>query len=73
MVVYTLEQRFKILRHYFENHGNVAKLDTGFERRETSSATYVRYIREKLIHTPENIAAVCFKRHQLQFTVVLNN
>ena len=25
MVVYTLEQRYKILRHYFENHGNVAE------------------------------------------------
>ena len=25
MVVYTLEQRWKILRHYFENHGNVAE------------------------------------------------
>ena len=23
MVVYTLEQRCEILRHYFENHGNV--------------------------------------------------
>ena len=25
MVVYTLEQRREILRHYFENHGNVAE------------------------------------------------
>ena len=25
MVVYTLEQRWEILRHYFENHGNVAE------------------------------------------------
>ena len=23
MAVYTLEQRWEILRHYFENHGNV--------------------------------------------------
>ena len=25
MVVYTLEQRWEILRHYFENHDNVAE------------------------------------------------
>ena len=25
MFVYMLEQRWKILRHYFENHGNVAE------------------------------------------------
>ena len=25
MVVYTLEQRWEILRHYFENHGNVTE------------------------------------------------
>ena len=25
MVVYTLEQRWEILLHYFENHGNVAE------------------------------------------------
>ena len=38
MVVYTLEQRLEILRHYFENHGNVAeyvrKLRTDFGKRE---------------------------------------
>ena len=43
MVVYTIE----ILRHYFENHGNVAecvrKLRTDFGRREAPSAPYVRY------------------------------
>ena len=26
MVVYTLEQRWEILRPYFENHGTVAKM-----------------------------------------------
>ena len=25
MVVYTLDQRWEILRHYFENHGNVCE------------------------------------------------
>ena len=25
MIVYTLEQRWEILRHYFENHGNVVE------------------------------------------------
>ena len=46
MIVYTLEQRWEILRHYFEKHGNVAecvrKLRTNFRRRETPSAPYVR-------------------------------
>ena len=46
MVVYTLEQRWEILRHYFENHGNVAecvrKLRTDIGRREAPSAPYVR-------------------------------
>ena len=51
--MYTLEQRFDILRHYFENHGNVAecvlKLRTEFERREALSAPYVRYLAEKIV------------------------
>ena len=45
MIVYTLEKRWQILRHYFENHGNVAeclgKLCTNFRRREAPSAPYV--------------------------------
>ena len=52
MVVYTLEQRWEILRHYFENHGNVAecmrKLLTNFGRREAPSAPYVRYLVKKV-------------------------
>ena len=52
MVRYTLEQRWEILRHYFENHGNVAKcvrkLRTDFERREAPSASYVRYLVKKV-------------------------
>ena len=51
MVVYTLKQRWKILQHYFENHGNVAecvrKLRTDFGRREAPSASYVRYLVKK--------------------------
>ena len=88
MVVYTLKQRFKILRHYFENHGNVAervrKLRTDFGRREAPSSAYVRcYLVKKvketgiLINKQNNIAAVaesvCVKHHQDQFTVFLNN
>ena len=46
MVVHTLQQRWEILRLYFENHGNVAeylrKLWTDFGRREALSASYVR-------------------------------
>ena len=48
MVVYTLEQRWEILRHYFENHVKVAecvlKLGSDFGRRETLSDPYVRYL-----------------------------
>ena len=55
MVVYTLEQRWKILRHYFENHGNVAqcmrKLHTDFRKREALSAPYVRYLVKKVKET----------------------
>ena len=51
MVVYTLEQGWKILRHYFENHGNVAecmrKLRTDFGRRDAPSAPYFRYLVKK--------------------------
>ena len=55
MVEYTLGQRWEILRHYFENHGNVAecvrKLRTDFGRREAPSAPYVRYLVKKLKET----------------------
>ena len=40
MIVYTLEQGWEMLPHYFENHSNVAecvrKLRTDFGRREAS-------------------------------------
>ena len=52
MIVYTLEQCWKILPQYFENHGNVAecvrKLRTDFGRREAPSAPYVRYLVKKV-------------------------
>ena len=52
MVVYTLEQLWRILRHYFENHGNVAefvrKLRTDFGRRAAPLAPYVRYFVKKV-------------------------
>ena len=55
MVVYKLEQRWEILRHYFENHGNVfdsvRKLRTDFGRREAPSAPYVRYLVKKVKET----------------------
>ena len=48
MVVYTLEQRWEMLRYFFENHDNVTecvrKLSTDFERTEIPSASYVRYL-----------------------------
>ena len=53
MVVYTHEQRWEILRHYFKIHGNVAEyvrnLRTGFESREASLAPYVHYPVTKLV------------------------
>ena len=84
MVVYTLEQRWVILRHYFENHVAecVRKLvRTDFRRREAPSAPYVRYLKsinqsQKLYVHPRILVPwqkVCVKRHQHQFTVVLNN
>ena len=51
----TLEQRWKILRHYFENHGNVAecvrKLRTDFGKREAPLVPYVRYLAKKVKET----------------------
>ena len=44
----TIEQRQKILRHYFENHSNVTecvrKLLTDFGRKEAPSTPYVHYL-----------------------------
>ena len=55
MVLYTLDQRWGILRHYFENHGNVAeyvrKLRTAFGRREAPPAPYVHYLVRKVKET----------------------
>ena len=55
MIVHTLEQRWQILRNYFENQGNVAecvrKLCTNFGRREVPLAPYVRYLVEKVKET----------------------
>ena len=55
MLVYTFEQCWEILRHYFENHGNVAeyvrKFRTDFERREAPSTPYVSYLVKKVKET----------------------
>ena len=52
MVVYTLEQRWEILQHSFENHGNAAecvrKVGMDFRRREALSAAYVHYLVKKV-------------------------
>ena len=52
MVVYTLEQRWEILQHYFENYGNVAecvrKLRTDF--RWSSFGSWQVYKQAKLSH-----------------------
>ena len=68
MVVYTLEQRWKKLRHYFENHGNgaecVQKFRRGFGIREAPSAGYVRYLVKKVKET--GILADKLKREELK-------
>ena len=55
MVVYTIEQRWEIFQHYFDNHANVAesvrKLHTDFGRREAPSVLYVHYLVEKVKET----------------------
>ena len=55
LVVYTLERRCKILRHYFENHGNVTecvrKLRADFVRSEPPTAPCVRYLLKKVKET----------------------
>ena len=53
--MYMPEQRWEILRHYFENHGNVAecvrKLRMDLGRREAPPAPYVRYLVKKVKET----------------------
>ena len=55
MILYTLDQRWAILRHYFENHSNLAecvrKMRTDFGRRETPSAPCVPYLMKKVKET----------------------
>ena len=53
--MYTLEQRWGILRLYFKNHGNVVervrKLHTDFGKRESPLVPYVRYLVKKVKET----------------------
>ena len=53
--MYTLEQRWEILRHHFENRGNIAecmrKFRSNFGRREALSAPHVRYLVKKAKET----------------------
>ena len=53
--MYTLEKCREILRHFFENHSNVAewvrKLHTDFGRREAPSTPYIRYLVKKVKET----------------------
>ena len=55
MVVYRPEERWEILRHYFESHGNIAecvgKLCTNFRKRKAPSAPYLRYLVKKVKET----------------------
>ena len=51
MVVYMLQQRWEILRHYCQSNvaDRVRKLRTDFGRREAPSDPYVRYLAEKKV------------------------
>ena len=79
MVMYTLEQRWNILGHYFQKHGNVAecmrKLCTAFGRREALTAPYVRCLVYKMKET--GILIDKPKREKVHtpgiITAVLNN
>ena len=55
MVVFTLEKRWEILWHCFENHGNVEecvrKLCRDFERRKALSTPHVLYLAKKVKET----------------------
>ena len=52
MVVCTLEQHWEKVRHYFENHANIAEcvriLLTDFGRTEAPSTPYVHYLVKKV-------------------------
>ena len=79
MVVHTLEQRWEILRYYFENHGNVAecvqKLRTDFGRREAPSVPYVCYLVKKvketgiLIDKPNEAPSTSIHRRSQQLNI----
>ena len=78
MVVYTLEQRWDILRLYFENHGNdcrmCAKITFGFWEECSLSFEKIKETgilsdkpkreKPKTVRTPENIAAVVESLHE---------
>ena len=55
MIVYTLEQCWEILRHYFKNHGNVAEsvqIAYGFwKKRSTVSSVYSLSCEKKVEET----------------------
>ena len=55
MIVYTLEQRWEILQHYFENHGNVAecvrKLHRVIGKKRSTVTSFFRYLVEKVKQT----------------------
>ena len=62
MVVYTLEQCWEILRHYFENHGNVGACVRKLRQHHQLRMFIILWKKWKKLtssgRTPENIAAV---------------
>ena len=75
MVVYTLEQRWEILRHYIKNHGNCCRMQNHLFR--WSSFWSWRICKQaKLSHLGHRKILLLWQKvcvNQHQFTVVLNN
>ena len=75
MAAYTLEQRWEILRHYFEYYGNVAecvrKLRADYGRRQTPSAPYVHYLVKKWNKEEERRNQSVKRQKQWVYTIIL--
>ena len=58
MIVYTLEHCWEILRHYFENHDNVAECVRKLRTETGIPIDKPKREKPKTVRTPENIGAV---------------
>ena len=77
MVVYEFEQRWQILSHYFENHGNIvcANVNSLCSLSCEKSETGILIDKSKCekpmtVHTPKNIAAMAESVHEATSTSI---